>query len=139
VAAGAAFAFTPEQERQFFCATPTELLGGTSSALGRALGDTSVGQFDAARCPGELLFSTRHELLSAADVRYLRGVLRYDGGGHGGGDSGTTPFAFVPKDAGHFHPLCDPDDVADWITAATGENESVADWSTAVAPGDGRG
>ena len=101
-----AFAFTPEQERLFYVSTPSELFA-RGSVLGKLIGDTSIGQYDASRCPGELIFSSRHEFLAAADVQYLRGVLRCSSG---------VPFRFVPKDAGHFHPLCDPDDVADWIT-----------------------
>ena len=108
------FAFSPEQEIAFFNSTPTELFA-EGSALGAALGDRRVGQFDAARCPGELIFSSRQELIKAPDVAYLRGVLR-----HASGDEGiTTPFDFVAKDAGHFHPLVDPDAVVEWITTTT--------------------
>ena len=107
-----AFAFTPEQEKQFYVSTPSELFA-RGSTLGKLLGDTTIGQFDAAHCPGELIFSSRHEFLGAADVQYLRGVLRCSSG---------TPFRFVPKDAGHFHPLCEPNDVADWITVTNDES-----------------
>lgn len=108
------FLFRPEDEVQYFMSTPTDLSRW-------ALGETWMGQYDAARCPGECLYSTHFEFNAEANVRYLQDTLRWrrppDLAGEGAGEGEEeVPFQFAGKDAGHFQPLVDPDDVASWIT-----------------------
>ena len=81
--------------------------GPTDLHRGGMLGEEWVGQYDASHCAGECLYSSQHVFNSKANVEYLRQTLR---------DRDGQPFAVRGKDAGHFHPLEDPDDVAGWIT-----------------------
>ena len=124
------FLFGPEEEASFIRSTPTELF---KSGL---LGEEWMGQYDAAHCPGTLIYSSRHEFNAEANVDYLKSTLRYydsgsdptssgSGSGSGSGTSSsassssasgsTRPLEFRGEDVSHFHPLVDPDQMAEWI------------------------
>jgi len=93
----ASFAFTPEQEAEFYATTPADLFAATA-----------VGQYDASNCPGTLFYSTRHAFLQARDVRFL-------GSAKGVRGPGSDEFGLVGLDLPHFHPLIDPDNTAELI------------------------
>jgi pimeloyl-ACP methyl ester carboxylesterase len=124
---GVAFAFSPEAEAMFYRSTPTDLLH--SWLRPSVLPSLSwIGQYDTAHCPGELIFSSRHDFNSKANVDYLRGVLRCYNDSHDPATSttsspGTTPFRFIGEDVNHFHPLIDPREMATWITTTDEDHD----------------
>jgi hypothetical protein len=101
----ASFVFTPEQEAEFYLTTPSDLFsnGDQSSSSSSSW---SVGQYGEARCHGTYLYSTRHEVNTALDLRYLLNSAK------GLRGPGGHPFTSCGLDVPHFHPLIDLDHTA---------------------------